>query len=412
MGLLNGITANSTTNKCRVKVSSTDPVCGYLGTKLVAGTNITLTETASTTYGTRIQIDASPGTFTDTYQVKVTASGTAGYLCDKITTTTATSNITLTKTADAIDIQWAGTAKISHLSDVVSTMTPADKDILTYNGAASMWTSDDYAVTNTAFSAGSGSSAATVPTSYVVKKYVDDLSWEEDTAGGRMYKTQAKTIEEVGLAIVENSANATLSAVTTNQIRDNSQYLYWYTASSSGVGGSKSSVQRYPHAVIVAGDTSAASVSAHASIQFRFNIDEDVDTGESAILEIYGPVGVTENAQCSIFRCDAVSVGLGESYTTTAGTTCIDGTDSTGTGFLKQTANSTLVTRCQFYITGTNLAGKDTLWVSLANYSTANKTQTCVDSLVHCATLSYTMFQKARLLYRSKNPRLRTADYS
>jgi len=92
-------TINVTSEDIRVKVSGNDLSNGYLAEKVVAGTNITVTELNDGGVET-LEISASGGT-TDEL-VKVSANDTTpGYLSDKLTGTT--NKITLTELNDGAD---------------------------------------------------------------------------------------------------------------------------------------------------------------------------------------------------------------------------------------------------------------------------------------------------------------------
>ena len=92
-------TINVTSEDIRVKVSGNDLSNGYLSEKIVAGTNVTVTELNDGGVET-LEISASGGTTDE--KVKVSANDTtAGYLEDKIVGTA--SNISITTLNDGAD---------------------------------------------------------------------------------------------------------------------------------------------------------------------------------------------------------------------------------------------------------------------------------------------------------------------
>jgi len=114
-------TINVTSEDIRVKVSGNDLSNGYLAEKIVAGTNITVTELNDGGVET-LQISASGGNTDE--QVKVSANDTtAGYLEDKIVGTA--SNISITTLNDGGDED----SKIDLINTAVTPGTYTNTDL-------------------------------------------------------------------------------------------------------------------------------------------------------------------------------------------------------------------------------------------------------------------------------------------
>jgi len=114
-------TINVTSEDIRVKVSGNDLSNGYLAEKVVAGTNITVTELNDGGVET-LQISASGGNTDE--QVKVSANDTtAGYLEDKIVGTA--SNISITTLNDGGDED----SKIDLINTAVTPGTYTNTDL-------------------------------------------------------------------------------------------------------------------------------------------------------------------------------------------------------------------------------------------------------------------------------------------
>lgn len=407
MSLLSGITSTTTAaNRCKVKVSSTDPICGYLADKLKAGTNTTLGVTSDATYGQRIEITATPAAFTESYKVKVVAGDTADYLAAKIT---ATSPIVAASTGTAVNIAYTGA--LTNQKDVDAAMTPAARDIFTRNGGNTKWTSDDFAVRTAVWTEADGSTA-TLSTDYVIKKYIDDLDWNEPMGTtGRMFRTQFVNAGDVNFSQILVGAGTAVSAITTVQLFEGATSVVAATATTANCTVTMGGQGRL--ATITTGESSAGTFtnSSYLSLGFSFNVDEDWE-GEATALEIYGAMGVAEAAGTTIVRCDIKAYSVGDHYT--AMTTILDGTDDLGTLRFYDAADVRHLTRNVVTIDAAGLAaiaGRDRLLVTLIPYVSGAATK-CSDGVVHTATSSSLLFSHARLVYKTPHPRLRVVDYA
>lgn len=410
MGILHGITA-TTTSPCRVKVSTTDTTCAYLGNKLKAGTNITIGTTSDATYGSVLEISATPAAYTETNKVKVAVGDTAGYLGTKVL---GTAPIVATVNANDVTIKFTG--KLTVLTDVNATVTsPVVNDLFVFNGTK--WTNDLFEV-HTATWAYDYSGTSTLSTDKVVRGYVDDLDFVSKTTGvGLMYREEYKSAYDLMIVQYEYSAGISITALTTtnlvNPISQNTALYSLHATTSTSVETNGYARKQIGSLLLKKGFDGGPNelTTAYATAQAIFNISEDFDNTTHSLdakLEIIGFAGTTSAGGTSMFRLDVLQLPYGAKYS--AVVTLIDGRSAEGTVYFKHATDDTIVQKAVVELPHLTIDAKDQIYVSVTPWYSGRKTD-CWDGTEQTATTSELNVMGMRLIYQTGNPRMRVADY-